>query len=319
MSDRLTLVKQASLAMQRFSWEQGTLAQAFLEAGDIQTAVQMAYEAVNRQTQDGRCAQMGCSEASTDACAIGEALLTAAQQTGDPALIAAHKKLLDWALHAAPRNSDGIVYHLIDKPQFWVDSFYMLPPFLASAGYYEEALHQIEGYWNALYDEKAGLMSHIWDDEAKAFVRKDHWGVGNGWALAGLTRVIGSLPDQGEAGKKYGAKRRELIEKLHRLLHAVLKYQMEDGAFHDILDDPASFREVNTSQMVAYAIYRGIAGGWLDRTLQVYADKARQAAQNEVDAYGFVHNVCGAPDFDSPGIAAEAQAFYILMEASESV
>ena len=52
----------------------------------------------------------------------------------------------------------------------------------------------------------------------------------------------------------------------------------------------------------------------MDQSLLPYADKMYEAAQREVDAYGFVHNVCGAPDFNSPGIAPEGQAFYLLME-----
>lgn len=55
----LEKVKRATLAMQRYSWEQGTVAQAFLERGETVTAILLAVEGVNRQIADGRCAQIG--------------------------------------------------------------------------------------------------------------------------------------------------------------------------------------------------------------------------------------------------------------------
>jgi len=102
------------------------------------------------------------------------------------------------------------------------------------------------------------------------------------------------------------------------LIEASLPYQMDDGAFHDVLDDPTTFREVNFAQMLAYTIYRGVHEGYLPATYLPFADKARAAALSEVDAYGLVRNVCGAPTFDKPGVAPEGQAFHILMEAARA-
>ncbi|MBQ8954334.1 MAG: glycoside hydrolase family 88 protein, partial [Clostridia bacterium] len=187
--ERLRRVKQAALAMQRHDWEQGVVAQAFLESGDLETARFMAVEGANRQSADGRCCQLGPGQSATDPCAIGEALIDACEASGDPALCLARDRLLDWALNRAPRSEEGVVYHLCGGREFWVDSFYMLPPFLARAGRYDEALKQINGWWKALYSEEKGLLSHRWDEGARRFVRRDFWGVGNGWALAGLCRV----------------------------------------------------------------------------------------------------------------------------------
>lgn len=306
----LDKVKLAALAMQRHNWEQGVVAQAFLESGDTQTAILMAVEGANRQIEDGRCAAIGGQSAATDPCAIGEALILACEQTQDPALCRALDRLLHWALDLAPRNSDSVVYHMVDSRQFWVDSFYMLPPFLARAGRYDEALRQMDGYWAALFDPQAQLLSHMWDDGAKVFLRRAFWGVGNGWAAAGMARVIGLLPDA------YAAQRAELIRRVDTLLRAALRRQRADGLFHDVLDDPASFREVNCGQMFAYAIYRGVTAGWLDADLIPAAERIHAAVQGEVDAYGLVRNVCGVPHFDRPHVAPEGQAFYILMEAA---
>jgi hypothetical protein len=42
----------------------------------------------------------------------------------------------------------------------------------------------------------------------------------------------------------------------------------------------------------------------------------RAAARAKVDSDGFVQGVCGAPDFRSPGISAEGQAFFLMMSAA---
>jgi rhamnogalacturonyl hydrolase YesR len=296
--------------MQRNNWEQGVLAQAFLEAGDTATAIQLAVEAVHRQQEDGRCCQIGGSNASTDPCAIGEALICAAEKTGDAWLAAAQGRLLRWALELAPRSENGIVYHFDDSRLIWVDSCYMLPPYLAAAGRYDEALRQLDGYWHILLDENKSLLSHQWDDAAGAYPRKDVWGVGNGWAAAGMLRVRAMLPEGYEA-------RKALLEsRIRTLLGAAFRYQREDGAFHDVLDDPSSFREINCGQMFAYTVYRGMAEGWLEEEWLPNAEKARAAALKSVDAYGLVQQVCGLPFFDRPGVATEGQAFFILMETA---
>ena len=46
------------------------------------------------------------------------------------------------------------------------------------------------------------------------------------------------------------------------------------------------------------------------------ADRMRTAARAKVDAYGFVQGVCGTPKFNRAGVAAEGQAFFLMMEAS---
>ena len=303
-------VKAAALSMQRYNWEQGTLAQAFLESGDTDTAILLAVEGANRQNSEGRCSHIGNSTAATDPCAVGEALVFAADKTGDDFLDDAKEKLIKWALLAAPRNEEGIVYHMVNSKEFWVDSFYMLPPFLASAGYFDEALKQINGYWSALFDKEKRLLSHRWDDGAKRFIRKDFWGVGNGWAIAGMARVRALLPDGFDAQKLL------LETRIKTVLDAAMPLQAENGMFHDVLDDASTFLEVNFAQMLAYTVFRGVKEGWLEEKYLPAANKAYQAALANVDKYGLVRNVCGMPTFDHPGTAAEGQAFFILMESA---
>jgi rhamnogalacturonyl hydrolase YesR len=310
--DAAAKVKIALLSMQRHSWEQGTAMQAFLEQGEREIVIAMAREAVYRQTADGRAAVIGIFDAVTDPCSVGEALLYACGETGDPALKKGCDALLEWALRKAPRSKDGVLYHVESKPQFWSDSTYMLPPFLAAAGYYDEALVNLYGYWDALYDGEAGLMSHIWDDEKKVFVRRAHWGGGNGWTLAALARLYDLLPDRYEKDK------RRIAETGSSLVEGVVACMRPDGLFHDVIDDPATFVETNLSQMLAYTIYRAVRSKWLDGSFLSTAEKLYGAARKKVDAAGLVRDCCGAPSFDRPGVSPEGQAFYLLMEAARA-
>ncbi|EMS72391.1 glycoside hydrolase family 88 protein [Ruminiclostridium cellobioparum] len=303
-------VKQALLSMQRYSWEQGVAAQAFLEMGEKELVIQMSKAAVLNQLADGRLAAIGNISAVTDPAGIGEAVLYASEVTKDPELGSAVQKLLNWLLEKAPRNRDGIIYHVIEKPQMWVDSFYMSPPFLSAAGYHQEALKQIKGYISLLYNPEKKLFSHIWDESKNDFARKDFWGVGNGWALAGITRVIATLPEE------FNAEKNELINFVKTVLDSCLGHMRTDGLFHDVLDNKDSFIETNLAQMAAYTIYRGMKAGWLGDVYLTFAETMRNAAHAKVDDLGFVQGVCGAPFFDRPGIAAEGQSFFLLMEAA---
>jgi len=220
--------------------------------------------------------------------------------------------LKDWAVNKAPRSKDGIVYHITERPEFWVDSVYMLPPYLACIGEYNEALKQIDGYWKSLFVEEKGLLGHIYNDTAKKWIRKDVWATGNGWAVAGMSRVISALPGHMEDKKQI------LAARIKQILDSALKYMRDDGLFHDVIDDPESFVETNFAQMAAYTIYRGAAQGWLDRSYVPYAEAMRDGALNKIDEYGLVTGACGAPDFMESGASVEAQAFCILMEAARN-
>jgi len=308
--DLVSRVGRALLAMQRHHWEHGVAAQAFLELGETDLVVVMARDAVQRQLPDGRLAMIGDLYNSNDAAAPGEAVIWAARTTGDPVLARGAAGVLNWLLRDAPRSADGTIYHHTNRREIWVDGLYMAPPTLAAGGYHAEAVQQIEGYRQVLWDQNAGLWRHAWDDAAKRHSRPAHWGVGNGWAAAGMLRVAAALPDT------MAAERDRTVGYVRETVKGCLALMRPDGLFHDFLDEPATFVETNTAQMMAYAIYRGVALGWLDQDLLASADLMRSAARAKVDQYGLVQGVCASPRFDRPGYAPEGQAFFLLMESA---
>lgn len=308
---RLRRVRDAMLAMQRRAWEQGTAAQALLELGETEMVVLLAKDAVVNQLKDGR---LGLNEGNApvcDPCVNGEPVLFAARVTGDAALQRAADRMLEFALHKAPRTRDGIVFHNQIENRIWVDAFYMLPPFLAVAGHPAEAMKQCAGFRRILQDPKTKLYSHMWDADRQDFERRAFWASGNGWALAGMARVLRALP------AAMAAEKAQLVEWIRELVDAALPWRRAcDGLFHDVFDDAGTFVETNFAQMLAYTLYRGVAEGWMPHSFLVTAESLREAAIAKVDASGLVQGVCGAPHFNRPGTSTEGQAFHLLMEAA---
>ncbi len=300
---------RAAMAMQRQDWEQGILAQAMLEAGEREQVILLTRAAMVQAKPDGRMGVV-VRGGVTDPAMGGAAYAQAAEWTGDAGMKAAVDGLLKWIRHKAPRSTDGIPYHVFDGPEMWSDGFNGAPPFLAAMGFYDEAFKQIEGLRARLWNEKKQLLAHIWDDGKREFKDPACWGGGNGWAAAGLARVMRSLPRDREK------ERARLTEFAQELVDGCLRHRREDGLFHNVVDDPTTFVETNLAQMLAYAVYVGVAGGWLPAHYRAEADRMRAAARTKMDADGFVRSACGAPEFDRPGVSTEAQAFCILMEAA---
>lgn len=310
LKDRIERVKIATLGMQRYDWEQGTVAQAFLEMGELDLAISFARGAILRQ-EKGRFSVLKGNGPINDCSSVGEVVLFAAKQTDDPIFQKGADEMLNVIKTTNHKSSDGIIYHT-QEPQkgIWSDATYMLPPFLAAAGEFQEAMKQIEGYRKYLYNEQDKLYSHMWDDEKKRLNRTDYWGVGNGWSAAGMTRVLKLLPDSMAAEKKL------LIGYIRDVIDGCLKYLRPDGAFHDVVNKSDTFVEVNLSQMLCYSIFRGVAAGYLDHSYLEPTEIMRKAANDKVDKLGYVHDVCGVPSFDRPYFAPEGQAFYLLMETA---
>jgi unsaturated rhamnogalacturonyl hydrolase len=310
LKDRINRVLVATIGMQRFDWEQGTVAQALLEMGEYDLVVSFARAAIMRQT-DGRFSVIKGNGPINDCSSVGEAVLFAWKLTGDPLFKKGSDEMISVIKNTTHKNDEGIIYHTQEPAKYIMsDAFYMLPPFLAAAGEFDEALKQIEGYRKYLYHPKDQLYSHIWDNPNKKFEREDFWGVGNGWTAAGLTRVIKHLPDNREEDKK------RLIVYVKEVIDGCLKYLREDGLFHNVVNKPDTFVEVNLSQMISYTIFRGVAAGYLASDYLEKAERMRKAANEQVDYLGYVQNVCGVPNFDRPYFAPEGQAFYLLMETA---
>jgi unsaturated rhamnogalacturonyl hydrolase len=308
--DKIERVKTAALGMQRYDWEQGTMGQALLEMGETDLAISFARGAILRQ-ENGRFSVLKGNGPITDCSSIGEVVLFAGTKTGDPIFRKGADEMLGVFRKSEHKTPEGILFHT-QEPTKWMmsDANYMLPPFLAAMGEYSEAIKQIDGWRSYLLDEKERLYYHIYDYENKSFRRKEFWGTGNGWSAAGFCRVINMLPES------MPEEREKLIGYTKELIDGCIKYMNPDGTFHDVLNKPVTFIEVNLSQMLAYTIFRGAKAGYIDNNYIEKAELMRRAANDRVDKLGYIHDVCGCPSFDRSYYSPEAQAFFLLMEAA---
>ena len=316
MNETAQRVMGAMLAIQRYPWEQGVCAQAMYEAGQENIWVAMAHDAILRQTPDGRLAVTGENIAVTDPAANGEVCLRAWELTGDAFYKDGAQRMYDYLMHTAPRTPDGVIYHneisfdpAFTEKQLWVDSAYMAPPFLAVMGNVEEAAAQLRGLFRYLRCPETGVLFHNYDVGSGKFVRRLRWATGNGWALMGVARVAIEAKKRGML-----ALYEELTGMGNALLDAMLRYQLPDGRFHDIMDDESSFVDGTSSMMMSVYIYRGVIEGWLGKEYLAHAERAYATCCTKADRFGILHEVCGCPHFVAEGTSAEAQAAFIMAD-----
>jgi unsaturated rhamnogalacturonyl hydrolase len=314
-------VLTALLAMQRKSWEQGVTGHALLDLGRHDLVRPMARDAVLRQEPDGRLAEIH-GEGLVNSAANGEAVRWAAQDSGDPELSGALDRQLRWLQQDCPRADDGTLFHLVGGREVWSDTVYMVVPVLAAVGDVEGAHRQLDGHRRRLFDPHAKLYAARWNEDSQRLSLPVLWGTGNGWVAAGLARALHHLKTGGHQSSNLSPDRSEsnfeqaAAEHVREVIDACLRHRRPDGLFHDVLDDPSTFVEANLAQMLAYAIFTGVADGWLPGEYAETGGSLLARAQANIDADGLVTGVCGAPHFDRPGISAEAQAFFLLASAA---
>ncbi|PVF96518.1 hypothetical protein CPB86DRAFT_708903 [Serendipita vermifera] len=295
--------------------------------------------------------------------------------------------MMDYLLVKAPRmelREGDVPQDLLpeehDQPQLWIDGVYMAPTFMVS--YALSDLERFEGadttqrpsWWRHLDSSldqvilyfyflrlPSGLLGHIYDCNARAFsvdIRPGMnggkpWGVGNGWALGGIVRLLNALDRffDRHSGQKtaVAAAFLQWLEKpdtskrlgtvaglLTSTLSIILSYNdlaSAEGLFHNIVDDPSTFVETNLAQMISATIFRllqllkngilvnryfsDLDDRWKE-TMAAKAESLRNSAVVKVDKWGMVRGTCSSPRFDRPGTAAEGQAWSILMEVARA-
>lgn len=260
---------------------------------------------------------------SLDFCAIGEALVFLHHQTRDTMWLNAARSLVGYVRRVAGRSFEGLLEHRAGE--LWVDALYMLPPALVACGsswnqdhLIFEAFQQLNGYERYLRSETDGLWSQSWDIEKNNFSRRERLSTGNGWAVAGSVRVLSLLPPgwEGEAAA--------LTKKVRQTLSSIVGLQREDGLFHFVLDDPASFVDSTSAAMYAYSIYKLLYLKILEQdSVEVLAaDKMRQALLDRIDEWGYLRGCVLArkdgheDNMKGKGTSAEGQAFFIMTLAA---
>ena len=246
---------------------------------------------------------MEATPALVDPAICVEPVLRAAQASGDEALHKAALLNIEYLRTAAPRTADGACYQLFGGCEIWADSLGMGPHVLALGGYAAEAW-RCTGRPRRLYDGRRPFR-HKWD-EARALFRPCLWG----------SATLGADGTDAHGGDLSAQARPEAwAARISALYAAILPWQDESGAFHDVLNDP-TFLETEFTEMFAYSALKMVSLGMLQKTALESALRARAYAASRVDARGMIHGCAGSPTFEKEGTSAECQAHYLMMEAA---
>ncbi len=113
------------------------------------------------------------------------------------------------------------------------------------------------------------------------------WGRGNGFALFGLTEALTHLPGQlGRSAARAG-------ESIANTSKALATHQSDDGSWRQVVDEPASYRELTVTAMIVASLARGVTRGWIDRaTFDPIINRGWAAVAARVNADGTVNDVC---------------------------
>lgn len=156
----------------------------------------------------------------------------------------------------------------------WADDTYMINPFLVRMGlikkddsYFDESVNQFLGYHKRLYIKEEGIYSHIYFPN-KAMANNIPWGRGNGWIFNSLSDALLCIPDRID-GKS------QLKDIFVNFAYALLKFQDDNGLWHQVLNDSDSYSETSCTAMFLLGLCRGVNMGLLNKKDFIHAiDKA---------------------------------------------
>lgn len=112
------------------------------------------------------------------------------------------------------------------------------------------------------------------------------WGRGNGFPALGVALCLAEFP----AEHPY---RKELLANFQAHLKTLVKHQDKDGAWHQVIDHPESYRELSCTCMIAYAMSRGVRAKWLDEAeFKPHIERAWQAISVRIGDDGGLLGVC---------------------------
>ena len=112
------------------------------------------------------------------------------------------------------------------------------------------------------------------------------WARGNGWMAAGMAQLLSILP-------KDNSDRTTIMEAYKKMMNTLKQNQDPDGMWHQLIDEPASYKETSGTAMFTYAMIVGVKHGWLDK--KEYGTAARKgwlALVTYINENDEITNVC---------------------------
>ncbi|KIJ53229.1 hypothetical protein M422DRAFT_58565 [Sphaerobolus stellatus SS14] len=261
---------------------------------------------------------------SGDPASLGVAVLLANwTTTKGQSFGAAAEGQLRFLLEKVPKTSDGAISHRENEVQLWSDSTYMVPPFLAYYGavtqnksLVTEAYNQLKLYRSYLRDASA---DNLWKHIVMGNDTKDdgHWSTGNGWAAAGMLRVLATIKSSVFAND-FKSEQSDLTEWITEILDGMYKNIGPSSLFTNYADNNSTFLDGSSTALIAASTYRFALLTGTYKNLP-NAEKSRGVLSNgsHFSSTGFLQPVVNPLDWSHAGSdSPEGQAFVVMMQAA---
>lgn len=315
----------------RWNYENGLILRAILEASSRHLGHRHDRLARNLidvlVAPDGTIKGYKRDEYNLDQINAGKVVFDLWATSGEPRYERALGTLMSQlALH--PRTKSGSFWHKKIYPyQVWLDGLYMFGPLYARYArefawpeLFDDLRSQFANAENAMRDRVSGLYFHAWDesrDQRWADPATGHsphvWGRAVGWLSMALIDTLDYLPADHSCAVKLSSMFRDLIG-------AVSTAQDASGLWFQVMDLPeeaGNYREESASAMFAYALFKGMRTGLLDRDdFGAIADRAlrgivsRFISKDEAGAL-HVHGICKVAGLGGEPYRDGSFAYYI--------
>ncbi|KII90447.1 hypothetical protein PLICRDRAFT_38994 [Plicaturopsis crispa FD-325 SS-3] len=200
----------------------------------------------------------------------------------------AAKDQLDFLFQNVPKTSDGAISHRTEYVQLWSDFVYMVPPFLAYYGVLSEnrtllleGYNQISLYRNYLRDSSAGGM---WKHVLLGPSGNDdgHWSTGNGWAAAGMLRVLATIQNS-QYANTLKSQQKDLANWVQEIHDGIYPHLDSTDLFKNYPDRDLStdastlnFYDASSTALLASTVYR-LSAQWGVHKHLPFAERSRMA------------------------------------------
>jgi unsaturated rhamnogalacturonyl hydrolase len=205
--------------------------------------------------------QLGPRIAHADDQAIGQTYMQLYLEHHNPAMMAPTRQRFDTVVGMPDDPS---------KPLWWwCDALFMAPPVLAElskATGDRRYLTFLDREWSITSDKLYDPAQHLFYRDASFLDKREQngknvfWSRGNGWVMAGLVRVLDSMPKNDPLRPKY-------VRQFQQIAAAVVPLQGHDGLWRPGLLDADAYPlpENSGSAFITYALAYGVRENLLDR------------------------------------------------------
>jgi rhamnogalacturonyl hydrolase YesR len=206
-----------------------------------------------------------------------QAFFDLAEFEGHAAAEALARKAADVILGQSPQE-------IVRFATSWTDDMFMATSVLARAAKstgdprYADAVARLLTTYAAALQRPDRIFMH-------AESGPHAWGRGNGFAAFGLMEALTHLPQSWPA-------RPQVLESFRRLMDGMRRQQAPDGMWHQVVDEPGTYREFTVTAMTVAAMARGMRLGWIDPSFDAVVDRGWRAVLTHVTEAGELLDVC---------------------------